>query len=78
MSPFTPVTDAELVRARHDPGFRRKLLANNLEALLGTLQKQRQAPASGIANLQQLREGGALAVRLAELIQTSDSIRRDS
>jgi hypothetical protein len=75
MNAFTPVTDAELVRARNDPEFRQKLLTNNLEALLGTLQRHRQAPATGVVDLQQMREGVVLAVRLAELIQIAAGAR---
>ena len=72
MSPFPPVTEADLSRARTDPAFRQRLLQQSLDALLGRLQKERQAaqfrPA---AKPGQMREGVALAVRLAELIQTA-------
>jgi hypothetical protein len=70
MNPFLPVTEAELARARQDPAFRQKLLTQNLELLLGKLQRQRQKPRSGVASATQMREGVTLAVRLAELIQT--------
>jgi hypothetical protein len=69
MNPFLPVTEAELARARQDPAFRQKLLTQNLELLLGKLQRQRQKPRSA-ASATQMREGVTLAVRLAELIQT--------
>jgi hypothetical protein len=71
MVPFSPVTEAELARAREDPSFRRKLLMQNLETLLGKLQKQRRVPRSKVATATQMREGVTLAVRLAELIQTA-------
>jgi hypothetical protein len=71
MNPFSPVTAAELARARRDPAFRQKLLTDNLEVLLGRLQKQRQTPSSTLATATQMREGVTLAVRLAESIQTS-------
>ncbi len=72
MSPFWPVTDADLSRARSDPAFRQRLLEQNLEALLAGMKRLRgSAPASG-AGAKQLREGVELAVRLAELIQNAD------
>ena len=75
MSPFSPVTDADLVRARTDPTFRRRLLEQNMEALLVGMKKLRgHAPPVG-AGAKQLREGVELAVRLAEMIQTDDGPR---
>jgi hypothetical protein len=71
MDPFAPVTEVELAQAREDPAFRNKLLTRNLEILLGKLQKQRQSPRSATASAAQMREGVTLAVRLAELIQTT-------
>jgi hypothetical protein len=70
MRPFLPVTEAELDRARHDPAFRQKLLQRSLDALLSGLQKHRQSRRTAAACEAQIREGVALAVRLAELIQT--------
>jgi hypothetical protein len=67
---YSPVTEVELDRARRDPAFRQKLLQQSLEALLGSLQRQRQASGSAAASDKQMREGVTLAVRLAELIQT--------
>ncbi len=78
MSPFSPVTEAELARARRDPAFRQKLLTQSLEVLLGKLQKQRQASRSALATAKQMREGVTLAVRLAELIQTAADPSRGS
>ncbi len=69
--PFAPVTEAELAQAREDPAFRQLLLTRNLELLLGRLQKQRQASRAATATASQIREGVTLAVRLAELIQTT-------
>jgi hypothetical protein len=71
-SRFSPITEAELSRARHDPAFRQRLLQQSLDALLGKLQKERQASPIASADDQQIREGVALAVRLAELIQAGD------
>ena len=71
MNPFSPITEAELSRARLDPAFRQRLLQQSLDALLGRLQKARQAAPLASANDRQIREGVALAVRLAELIQAA-------
>ena len=76
MVAFSPVTDDELARAREDPAFRQKLLQQNLEILLGKLQKHRNMPRGGLATPKQMREGVTLAVRLAELIQTIPGIAR--
>jgi hypothetical protein len=71
MNPFSPITEAELSRARLDPAFRQRLLQQSLDALLGRLQKARRAAPLAGANDRQIREGVALAVRLAELIQAA-------
>jgi len=70
---FSPVTEADLHRAREDPAFRHRLLQQNLDILLRKLQTQRQNARSDTANASQMREGVTLAVRLAELIQTGVS-----
>ena len=70
MSTYSPVTDADLARARQDPAFRHKLLQQSLDVLLSKLQRQRQSPRSATATASQMREGVTLAVRLAELIQS--------
>jgi hypothetical protein len=72
MSPFSLITEAELTRARSDRSFRQRLLQQSLDALLGRLQKERRASPTAAASDQQMREGVALAVRLAELIQAAD------
>jgi hypothetical protein len=62
------VNDAELARARHDPAFRQQLVAGNLKLLIGELKRAREAPTN--AKLaRQIREGGELAVQLADLLQ---------
>jgi hypothetical protein len=69
---FAPITDAVLARARREPDFRRQLLAQNLDLLLTTLQKLRGGGGSSArASADEVREGVALAVRLAELIQAA-------
>jgi len=62
------VTDADLARARHDPEFRHRLLAENLELLLAALNKLRSLQTNAM-RARQIREGVDLAVRLASLLQ---------
>jgi hypothetical protein len=69
MHAFSPVTDADLSRARSDPAFRQRLLSESLETLLAKLQILRSAAPSKGGSAKQIREGVELAVRLAELIQ---------
>lgn len=67
---FVPVTDEQLARARQDPTFRRKLLAENLDILLATLNALRNSgEALNPACARQIREGVDLAVKLADLLQ---------
>ena len=74
MASFSPVTEADLSRARTDPAFRQKLLQQSLDTLLDRLQKERQMPSAIAAKPGQMREGVTLAVRLAELIQTAPPV----
>ncbi len=70
MADFSAVTDDDLARARQDPAFRRKLLADNLEFLLATLNKLRSSRrAMEPAFARQIRDGVQLAVQLADLLQ---------
>jgi hypothetical protein len=62
------VTDADLARARQDPAFRHQLVADNLELLLGELNKLRALKADGV-RAKQIREGVDLAVKLADILQ---------
>jgi len=78
MSTFSPVTDADLTRARSDPGFRQKLLEQCLEALLAGIKRLRKTPSANGAGAKQIREGVEIAVRLAEMIQDADRRRRVS
>jgi hypothetical protein len=71
MDTFSPVTDAELTRARHDPAFRQKLLTQSLEALLTGMKRLRGTATSPGSGARHLREGVELAVRLAEMIQNA-------
>ena len=62
------VTDSDLARARADPAFRQRLVAESLELLISELNKLRSV-ATDATQVRQLREGGDLAVQLAELLQ---------
>ena len=63
------VTDQDLARARVDPTFREQLLAENLEWLLEALEMLRKLDGTSPEAIRQIREGAALAVRLAEKLQ---------
>jgi hypothetical protein len=80
MSTYSPITDADLVRARNDPRFREQLLRQSLDALLAELAKLHSAASSSRAgaSTKQVREGVELAVQLAELIQTPNNRRHRS
>jgi hypothetical protein len=66
------VSDDDLARARRDPAFRQQLLAESLEMLISELTRLRNGTAS-TQQLRQIREGGSLAVQLAELLQKLES-----
>jgi len=69
MSDAALVTDADLARARLDPAFRHRLVAESLDLLLSELRRMRTRPPADSASVRQLREGADLAVKLAELLQ---------
>jgi hypothetical protein len=72
MADFVPVTEEELARAQQDPAFRRKLLADNLEALLTALNKMRNLGEKPDADsARQIRDGVDMAVKLANLLQAA-------
>jgi hypothetical protein len=62
------VTDDDLARARVDPKFRHRLVADNLELLLGELNRLRSGKTDA-RRAKQIREGVNLAVQLAEILQ---------
>ena len=61
------VTDEDLVRARTDPDFRQKFMADHLDRLLEALNVARRS-ASNPVRAKQIREGVDLAVKLAEIL----------
>jgi hypothetical protein len=62
------VTDEDLARARLDPAFRHRMVAENLEMLLNEIKRIRAGRADA-GESRELREGVKLAVQLAELLQ---------
>jgi hypothetical protein len=75
MSDVALVTDDDLARAKLDPAYRHQLVADNLELLLGALNRMRARQSADGKNTSQIREGVDLAVKLAELLQRIDSAR---
>ncbi|MGH6769425.1 MAG: hypothetical protein ACRECO_10455 [Xanthobacteraceae bacterium] len=69
------VTDSDLARARTDPEFRHKLVADSLELLLSELNRLRNRSGSDPKRARQIREGVDLAVKLADLLQRIDRSR---
>jgi hypothetical protein len=63
------VSNEDLERARSDPEFRQKLLADNLERLLRALNVMRQTQSANPQAARQIREGVDLAVKLADRLQ---------
>ncbi|MGE0565799.1 MAG: hypothetical protein AB7O50_14925 [Pseudolabrys sp.] len=61
------VTDEELARARRDPEFRQKFMADHLDRLLEALNVARRSAANP-TKAKQIREGVNLAVKLAEIL----------
>ena len=65
------INEAELARAHADPRFKQVLLARSLEQLLDMLYRN-QHLAFEPAGAQNLRDGAAMAVRLADQIRAID------
>ncbi|HZP78085.1 MAG TPA: hypothetical protein VFB45_18215 [Pseudolabrys sp.] len=64
------VSEDDLARARQDPAFRHKLMADNLDRLLDALERMRKSnPNPNPESARQIREGVALAVKLADRLQ---------
>jgi hypothetical protein len=63
------VTEDNLARARSDPGFRQRFLAQNLERLLEALNRMRRSGTPDPNTARHIREGVDLAVKLADRLQ---------
>lgn len=61
-------TEADLARARTDPDFRRRMMAQSLELLIAALHRARRG-AFQPETVRQIKEGTDLAVELAERLQ---------
>jgi hypothetical protein len=68
MNEISLITDSDLARAREDAEFRQRLLTDNLELLLGELNKLQRA-ANKAKRPDQVREGVELAIKLADLLR---------
>ena len=67
------VTEDDLARARNDPDFRQQLMVINLERLLEALNRMRAAEDASPGVARQIREGVALALKLADRLQQNAS-----
>ena len=63
------VSEEELARARTDAEFRQQLMASSLEKLLAKLNYLRRSSDVRPETARQIREGVALAVKLADRLQ---------
>ena len=68
------VGEEELARARSDPAYRQKLMAESLERLLAALNHMRRANNGTPELARQIREGVDLAVKLADRLQKAGGI----
>lgn len=66
------ISEDDLVRARQDPVFRQKFLADNLDRLLEALKRARKGNDSDPKRARNIREGVDLAVKLADRLQKND------
>ena len=60
------VSEDDLARARSDPAFRQRLLAENLDRLLEALNRMRRSGNNSPESARQMREAVDLAVALAD------------
>jgi hypothetical protein len=80
MTDFKAVTDDVLARARANDAVRARIVADHLDALLAQLSRLRTSPkaAKDPVIATQIRDGVAMAVRLAEILQATETPpRRD-
>ena len=67
------VSDEDLARARTDAAFRQRLMAESLDRLLALLNSMRRESDENPNRARQIREGVALAVKLADRLQLEDN-----
>jgi hypothetical protein len=75
MAPPALVSEADLVRARGDEAFRHHLIQGHLDLLITALNRARGADRP---NGEQIREGAALAVRLADILHKIAEADKDT
>ncbi len=63
------VSEDDLARARKDPAFRHRLMAEQLDQLLAALKRARQSAENNPESARHIREGVDLAVKLADRLQ---------
>ena len=63
------INEDDLARARKDPNFRRRMMAENLDRLLDALNRMRRSANNSEESARQIREGVHLAVQLADRLQ---------
>jgi hypothetical protein len=64
------VSEQDLVRARQDPVFRQRFYADQLDRLLGALNRMRKSSDPTAEQSRQIKEGVDLAVKLADRLNT--------
>ena len=72
------VTESDLARARHDPEFRQRFYADNLDRLLEKLNEMRKSGAGEPEAARMIKEGVELAVKLADKLNTKANLAKDS
>jgi hypothetical protein len=70
------LNDEDLARARRDPAFRQRLLADYLDRLLDALNRMRRSGNNSPESAQQIREGVEMAVALADRLHRVGSPSR--
>ena len=76
MGQFIPTTDEMLERARHDRGYRRKMVSEHLDHLMMAMSRTRNNVQSDPAAASHLQEGARLAVKLTEILHAIGAKRR--
>ena len=69
------ISEDEIARARSDPAFRQRFLAQNLDQLLKALKKMRRAGEQSADRDRQLRVGANPAVKLADRLRSGNKNR---
>jgi hypothetical protein len=70
MGDFIPVTEETLEKARHDRGFRQKIVSEHLDRLMIAMSRTKDKAATDPRVSSNLQEGARLAVKLTEILNT--------